>query len=201
MPPSSRPGKEATARWIAELRRQHPDRQVEFWAEDEARLGLKPIARRVWAVRGRRPISSGRTKYQWLYVYGFVHPASGRNLELILPSVNTDWMGRALEEFARWADPEGRKLLVVLVDNAGWHVAKRLAVPPNVVLRRLPACTPELQPAEPLWPLLREAVANEGFDDLEGLQRPLITRCCWLMGHPEVVRGVVGFHRAVARNG
>jgi hypothetical protein len=171
------------------------------WAEDEARLGLKPIARRVWAVRGRRPISSGRTKYQWLYVYGFVHPASGRNLELLLPSANADWMGLALEEFARWADPEGRKLLVVLVDNAGWHTAKRLEVPPNVVLRRLPPCTPELQPAEPLWPLVREAVANEGFDDLAGLQRPLVERCCWLMGHPEVVRGVVGFHWAVALNG
>jgi hypothetical protein len=171
------------------------------WAEDEARLGLKPIVRRVWAVRGRRPLSSGRTKYQWLYVYGFVHPASGRNLELILPAANADWMGLALAEFARWADPEGRKLLVVLVDNAGWHTAKRLVVPANVVLRRLPACTPELQPVEPLWPLVREAVANEGFDDLEGLQRPLIARCCWLMGHPEVVRGVVGFHWAVALNG
>ena len=50
-------------------------------------------------MRGRRPTSSGRTKYLWLSVYGFVHPASGRNLELILPSTNTDWMGRALEEF------------------------------------------------------------------------------------------------------
>ena len=66
-----------------------------------------------------------------------------------------------------------------------------------VYLHRLPPCTPELQPAEPLWPLVREAVANEGFDDLEGLQRPLIPRCRWLMDHPEVVRGVVGFHWAV----
>ena len=90
---------------------------MEFWAEDEARLGLKPIARRVWAVRGRRPRASGRTKYQWLYVYGFVHPASGRNLELLLPSANADWMGLALEQFARWADPEGCKLLVVLVGH------------------------------------------------------------------------------------
>ena len=110
----------------------------------------------------------------WRDSYGFVHPASGRNLELILPSANADWMGLAVSEFARWADPEGGKRLVVLVGNAGWHVARRLAVPANVVLRRLPACTPELQPAEPLWPLVREAVANEGFDDLEGLQRPLI---------------------------
>ena len=135
---SSGSGKDDLADRMDGLRRDHPGKPVELWAEDEARLGLKPIARRAWAVKGRRPTASGRTRYQWLYVYGFVHPASGRNLELILPSANADWMGRALEEFARWADPEGLKLLVVLVDNAGWHTAKRLEVPPNVVLRRLP---------------------------------------------------------------
>jgi hypothetical protein len=120
---------------------------------------------------------------------------------LLLPAANTEWMAAALAEFARWADPEGRKLLVVLVDNAGWHIAKRLEVPPNVVLHRLPPCTPELQPVEPLWPLVREAVANEGFDDLEQLERPLAARCCWLMDHPEVVAGAVGFDWAVALNG
>jgi DDE superfamily endonuclease len=174
---------------------------VEVWAEEEARPGLKPIARRAWARRGERPTAHGRTKSQWLDVYGFVRPASGKDLELILPAAHTERMGLALAEFARWADPEGKKLLVLLVDHAGRHVAKRLEVPPDVVLRRLPACTPELQPAEPLWPLAREAVANEGFDDLEGLQQPLVTRCCWLMDHPEVVRGAVGFDRAAALNG
>ena len=103
---------------MAGLRRDHPGKVVELWAEDEARLGLKPIARRVWAVRGRRPTANGRTRYQWLYVYGFVHPASGRNPELILPAANTDWMAAALAEFARRADPAGEKLLVVLVDKA-----------------------------------------------------------------------------------
>jgi hypothetical protein len=186
---------------MAEVRRTHPSKAVELWAEDEARLGLKPIARRVWAIKGRRPTAGGRTKYQWLYVYGFVHPASGRNLELILPAANTDWMALALEEFARWADPAGERLLVVLVDNAGWHIAKRLPIPPNVVLHRLPPCTPELQPAEPLWPLVREAVANEGFDDLGAMEPVLVERCRWLIGHPEAVRGAVGFGWAVALNG
>ena len=110
-------------------------------------------------------------------------------------------MSLALEEFARWADPSGEKLLVVLVDNAGWHVAKRLAIPANVVLHRLPACTPELQPAEPLWPLVREAVANEGFEGLEEMEPVLVERCRWLIDHPEVVRGAVGFGWAVALNG
>jgi hypothetical protein len=87
------------------------------WAEDEARLGLKPIVRRVWSLRGHRPTASGRTKSQWLSVSGFVHPASGRDLELILPAANADWMGLALAEFARWADPAGEDLLVVLVDR------------------------------------------------------------------------------------
>src|SRR3954451_10242124 len=186
---------------MAGLRRDHPGKVVELGAEDEARLGLKPIARRVGAVRGRRPTADGRTKYRWLYVYGFVHPASGRNLELILPAANTDWMALALEEFARWADPSGERLLVVLVDNAGWHIAKRLAVPPDVVLHPLPPCTPEWQPAEPLWPLVREAVANEGYDELSEMEPVLVERCRWVIDHPEVVRGAVGFAWAVALNG
>jgi hypothetical protein len=186
---------------VAELRLRNPGKAVEVWAEDEARLGLKPIVRRVWATKGRRPEANGRTKYQWVYVYGFVHPATGRNLELILPAANTDWMGLALAEFARWADPGGEKLLVVLVDNAGWHVAKRLAVPANVVLHRLPPCTPELQPAEPLWPLVREAVANQGFDTLGAMEPVLVDRCRWLIDHPEVVRGAVGFKWAAALDG
>jgi transposase len=186
---------------LAGLRRNHPDKVVELWAEDEARLGLKPIARRAWAVKGRRPTANGRTVYQWLYAYGFVHPSSGRNLELILPAANTDWMEAALAEFARWADPSGEKLLVVLVDNAGWHIAKRLVIPPGVVLHRLPPCTPELQPAEPLWPLVREALANRGFGDLDALEGALIERCRWLIDHPEIVGGAVGFGWAVALNG
>lgn len=110
-------------------------------------------------------------------------------------------MGLALAAFARWADPTGEERLVVLVDNAGWHVAKRLEGPPNVVLRRLPACTPELQPAEPLWPLVREAVANQGFTTLEAMEPVLVQRCRGLIDHPEVVRGAVGFYWAAALNG
>lgn len=186
---------------MAELRLRAPGKTVEVWAEDEARPGLKPIARRAWATKGRRPEADGRTRYEWLHVYGFVHPASGRNLELILPAANADWMGLALAEFAGWADPACEKLLVLLVDNAGWHVAKRLAVPANVVLRRLPPCTPELQPAEPLWPLVREAVANQGFDGIGAMESVLAERCRWLIDHPEVVRGAVGFRWATALNG
>jgi hypothetical protein len=168
------------------------------WAEDEARLGLKPIARRVWSLKGRRPTSNGQQKFESLYVFGFAHPATGRDRTLILPKANTDTMGQALADFARWADPDGRKVLVVIVDNAGWHVAGKLAVPPNVVLHHLPPCTPELQPAEPLWPLVREGLANKTFPTLAALTEPRERRCRWLAGDPATVKGAVGFHWAVA---
>jgi len=180
------------------LRQQDPRRPVELWCEDEARLGLQPVTRRVWALRGQRPTRSGRPRYQSLYVYGFAQPATGRNLCLFLPKANAELMGEALAEFARWADPEDQKRLVVLMDNAGGHVAKDLVVPTNVRLFRLPPCTPELQPAEHLWPLVREGLANRDFDHLVGLAGKLRRRCDWLAEHPEVVQGTVGFHWAVS---
>ena len=105
--------------------------------------------------------------------------------------------GEALAQFARGADPTGAKLLVVLVDNAGGPIAKALVVPANVRLYRLPPCTPALQPAEHLWPLVREGMANRDFDHLVALGGKLRRRCDGLASHPEVVQGAVGFHGAV----
>lgn len=155
------------------------------------------MARRVWAPRGQRPASGGRPRYRSLYVYGFARPATGASRCWLLPRGNTALMGEALAAFARWADPGGGKALVVLVDRASWHTTAKLVVPANVRLFPLPPCTPELQPAERLWPLLREALANRDFDHLVQLGATLRRRCDWLAAHPDVVKGAVGFHWAV----
>jgi hypothetical protein len=84
-------------------------RPVELWCEDEARLGLVPVARRVWALKGHRPTRGGRPRYQSLYVYGFAQPATGRNLCLFLPKANTGLRSEALAEFGHWADPAGQR--------------------------------------------------------------------------------------------
>jgi hypothetical protein len=181
---------------LRRLRRANPGKRVEVWAQDEARLGLKPVSRRVWAVRGSRPRSCGRTRYSWLYVYGFARPGTGATFAALLPRVNAGLMGQALAAFAAHADPGGEKVLVVLVDNAGWHVARRLAVPANVVLHFLPPCTPELQPAEPLWPLVREALANRTIGRVEYLRKIVRRRLGHLAANPHEVRAHVGFRWA-----
>ena len=179
------------------LRAANPAKTVEVWAEDEARLGLKPVTRRVWWLRGCRPHSCGQTKYEWLYVYGFARPRTGQTFTVISPRVKVERMADALAAFAAHADPDGKKVLVLVVDRAGWHTARRLAVPANVVLHFLPPCTPELQPVEPFRALVREAVANDTFDRLADLRRVVRRRCRRLAADRATVKGAIGFHWAV----
>jgi hypothetical protein len=182
---------------LKRLREAHPNKAVELWAQDESRLGLKPIARRVWSLKGQRPRSCGRTRYRWLYLYGFTRPRTGNTFGVLLPRVKAERMSEALAEFAAHADPEGKKVLLVLVDNAGWHRARALVVPPNVVLHFLPPCTPELQPAEPLWPLVRESLANRSVGRIDRLKAIVRDRVSYLAGHPDEVQPRVGFRWAV----
>lgn len=184
---------------VEETQRRYPDKAVEVWSQDEARLGLKPVLRRVWALRGQRPLGLHRTRYEWLYIYFFVRPGSGRSYFLLLPTVNTELMNLALREFVRDVNPEGEKVIVLLLDNAGWH--RGLEVPTGLILLRLPAYTPELSPAEPVIPLIREAVANEQLPMstgacrgpmalycLEALEERLVERGLYLQHHPEIIR-------------
>ena len=45
---------------------------------------------------------------------------------------------------------------VLLLDQAGWHVSRKLKVPSNITLVPLPAKAPELNPVENIWQYMRE---------------------------------------------
>jgi len=59
------------------------------------------ICRRVWAQLGEQPIANVNWKYQWLWLYGFVHPNNGATYYWILQKVNVELFNRILEDFAR----------------------------------------------------------------------------------------------------
>jgi transposase len=167
---------------------------VELWSSDEHRLGLKPVLRRIWAPRGQRPVTPVEHRYQWLYLYGFVQPATGRAYLPLLPKANADCFNQALQGFAQVAGVGASKQVILVVDRAGWHRAKKLALPEGVHLIFLPPYSPELQPLEPLWPLTNEAIANRHFADLEALQSAQEERCATLQASPELVRRRTHFH-------
>jgi len=86
---------------VALLRQAHPHATVELWSSDEHRIGLKPILRRVWGKKGSKVTAVVKQRYQWMYVYGFVEPASGRTSWLLMPTVNVEAFELVLSAFAQ----------------------------------------------------------------------------------------------------
>jgi hypothetical protein len=124
-------------------------------------MGLKPITRRVWAKRGQRPIAVQKRGYQWLHSYAFVQPSTGRGEFWVMSHVDTPTMNAVLQAFAKTVNPNNDKFIVLLLDNAGWHISNDLETPEGIRLYFILPYTPELSPAEPIMPLLHEAVANQ----------------------------------------
>lgn len=176
-------------------RRQEPGREraIELWAMDEHRVGLKPILRRVWARRGKRPQVVVRPRYEWLYVYGFVCPETGETEFWLVPSVNTESFQLVLAAFLR----ARQESVMLVMDQAGWHVAgaiKAMEQEEVLALKYLPSHSPELQPAERLWALVDEPLANEVFDSLAALEAVLAERCVALSEERDRIRAMTLYH-------
>ena len=176
------------------MRQAHPAARVTVWAQDEHRLGLLPVRRRVWAPKGHRPIAHVQRRYTWLYVSGFVRPSTGQSWWCVLPTVTTAAFALALATFARDEGIDAEHRAVLVVDQAGWHTSPKLVLPEGIELVFLPSASPELQPAERLWPLVDEPVANRAFLDLEALEAVLVNRCRTLEATPQRLKAHTRFH-------
>lgn len=176
------------------VRTVHPDATVTVWAEDEHRLGLIPIRRRLWAPRGQGPTAPSDRRYQWLYVYGIVRPTTGDTWWCLLPSMRTEAMTAALAAFAEDEGIDATHRAVIVWDGAGSHTSIDLVVPEGIDLVALPAYSPELQPAERLWPLIDEAIANRRFADLDALEDVLVDRCRTLRADPPPIQALTCYH-------
>jgi hypothetical protein len=153
------------------VRQAERGRAVRLMFQDEGRFGLLGSPRRCWAPAGVRPVVGARLERQYLYAFSAVSPHDGVMDSLVLPWVSAQTMAMFLNEVAkRHAD----EFVLMVMDQAGWHVAKELVVPENMRLMFLPPYSPELNPAEHLWKALREErFANHVFRDLDAVQETL----------------------------
>lgn len=161
---------------------------------DEHRVGLKPVLRRIWVPWWEPPIAQVQWRYEWVWVYGFVHPVSGETYWWILPRVNIDLFNRALADFAHHFGLGADKHILLTVDQAGWHTSDKVVLPEGLHLAFLPSYSPELQHAERLWPVLDEPIANRTFDKIEELEQVLCDRCCVLLKQRGFIQGLTKFH-------
>lgn len=143
---------------------------------------------------GERPVARAKRGYEWTYLYGFVRPQSGQVFWLILPTVNVELFSMALREFAREIGAGEDKHILLVLDRAGWHMGREVEVPDGIHLEFLPSGSAELQPAERLWPLTNEAIANRLFEEIEQVEQALVERCVELLDQSETIRGLTNYH-------
>jgi len=136
---------------------------------DEHRLGLIPVIRRVWGLRGFKVTAPYRTKYDWTYSYEALEVGGDNKMHVAyLPTMNKENSMMFLKMIAD-TDPEAR--FIMIGDQAGAHPKPDDEnLPANVRLIPLPAYSPELNPTEELGDIAKDQICNKVFDKIEDLE-------------------------------
>lgn len=146
---------------------------VDIWFQDEARIGQRGTVTRTWAAKGSRQRLTRQQQFEYAYIFGAVCPSRDEAVGLVLPVANTDAMLVHLEHISAKV-PEGRHAILVL-DRAAWHTTKRLKKFTNLTLLPLPPASPELNPTEQVWQMLRDMyLANRCYKDYDDI----VQACC-----------------------
>jgi transposase-like protein len=170
---------------------QPPHLPVRVMFEDEARFGRISDPRRCWAPAGVRPEVNTQLVREYEYAFAAVSPHDGTLDTLVLPSVNAEAMSVFLAEVSQ---RHANEFILMVLDGAGWHRAKRLQIPSNMKLIPLPAWSPQLNPVEHVWDEVREKwFANRVFGSIGALEEQLVTALKILENDPQRMASLTGF--------
>ena len=159
-------------------------------SQDEARFPMVPTLAATLGVKGHRPQVPTRDNKDLLYVFAVVNLVSGalhtntlecpKDAKKKTGQSKTKRMQKAFAAHLRHvgkAYPQDKyKEVVLLIDNAPCHrggpINEALAENPHLKFKRLPAYSPQLNPIERFWKVLRRrATHNRLFDALADLKR------------------------------
>ena len=133
--------------------------------QDEAGFGRINKPKRCWCQSGIRPNIHCHHVREYRYAYGAVEHLTGDSFSLILPYCNTACMNVYLRELSQ-AYPNDSILLAM--DGASWHRAKRAQIPSNIQILIIPPYTPKMNSIEQIWKEIRKrGFKNELFSTLE----------------------------------
>jgi transposase len=141
------------------LERAQVGREERFAHSDEMRLGLRGQVRRVWSPKGVKVRQTQEMRYVWRYLVLAVEPTG---------TLSWRWTERMKKEpiaevVQAWKD-EG--ITTLIWDNATSHRAK-LVRETGMKLVGLPAYSPELNPAERVFQVIRRAVEGKVYGEIE----------------------------------
>jgi len=138
-----------------------------------------------------RPVVGARLLRKFSYAFAALSPHDGVMDSLILPWVNASTMSMFLSTVAQRHPDE---YIVMVMDQASWHIAQELEVPQNMRLVLLPPYSPEINPAEHIWDALREdCIGNTVFASLDAANKALSKGLRSLESDPQRMQRLTGF--------
>jgi transposase len=143
---------------------------------DEASFRLVPVYRRVWFLRGQKPKGIFFWSNKKLNIFGAL--IDGKKLFYeFYNSLNSLTYWAFLENFVETLSKD--KKYVFLFDNAPYHKSSVImeyleSLSKNIVVEFFPPYSPELNPTETCWKILRNNVTNSThFHCIEEMQRAI----------------------------
>ena len=153
-------------------------------------MGQQGTLSYVWAPVGARPPAVRADRHDSVYLFGAVCPDRATGAAIIMPAVNAEAMAEHLAEISRRVS-EGAHAVVVC-DGAGRHQpGRRLVVPDNISLLRLPPYAPELNPVENVWEYLRaNKLSMLVWDSYDAILHACRDAWNWLIADPKRIASI-----------
>jgi len=126
--------------------------------------------KKVLIKKGLAPIGKFQHTYQQLWLWGTFSLITGEAFYWETPIVNNLIFEDYLKAYSK-INPQ--QLKIIIIDNAGFHSAKNIEIPKNIILLRIPPYCPELNPAEKIWQWMKDRTAMKFFDDIKSLQNKI----------------------------
>jgi len=162
--------------------------QVRFFCQDETRIGLKTISGRQITAKGIKPKGKVQWQFKATYLYGIVEPATGEPCFYEFTHLNSDCFQVFLNLVSQQYNDS---ILIIQLDQAGAHRAKRLQIPANIILLFQPSHSPETNPIERVWQHFKLGLRwqlPKSLDELRSLMRARLEAMT-----PAVIASIVGW--------
>ena len=108
---------------------------------------------------------------KWLrenfWIYGAIEPLTGNHFLHEYPKLN----GECFQQFLDWLSQElAEDYAILQIDQAPAHISSAIRWPENIIPLLQPPHSPELNPIERLWQLLKKPLKNQLFSSLQALR-------------------------------
>ena len=162
------------------------DKEMSLWVYDEMRYGLHPLLRKMWSLIGTRVVAPVNRRFKWGYLFGAVEVEGSGSEFLYTDGLSKDFDAAFIEQVAA-SSPD--KIHVIIGDGAGFHHKEGQenegVLPDNVRVITLPPYSPELNPIEKLWDVVKDSICSINWESMEHLESHLTKSLSSLWERPE----------------